>query len=89
MAALPLKVRILQYAIQKETSFTVDDVMNDLASEYPGEKMFNKKLISEYIDAMIGVGFLKNDDLELDANGELVIHAIVTEYGKERQKYIK
>ena len=89
MAALPLKVRILQYAIEKGTSFTVDDVMNDLAAEYPDEKMFKKKLINEYIEAMIGVGFLKNDDLELDADGKLIVHAIVTEYGKERQKYIK
>ena len=89
MAALPLKVRILQYAIQKDSSFTVDDVMKDLAAEYPDEKMFNKKLINEYVEAMIGVGFLKNDDLELDENGELIVHAIVTEYGKEREKYIK
>ena len=89
MAALPLKVRILQYALEKGASFTVDDVMKDLAAEYPNEKMFNKKLINEYIEAMIGVGFLKNDDLELDADGELIVHAIVTEYGKERQKYMK
>lgn len=86
---LPLKTRILDYAIEKNAAFTADDIMRDLAGEYPGEKILNKKLVDEYIDAMIGVGFLKNDSLEFDADGKLLIHAIVTDYGKERKKYIK
>ena len=88
MAKLPLKARMLQYIVKKGTPVTVDDIMNDLAEEYKGEKLFNRKLIEEYFDALIGVGFLKNEKLEFNDEDELVVYATATEYGKERSRLI-
>ena len=42
---LPLKTRILQYAIERGTEFSLNDVMKDLKKEYEGERIFNKKQI--------------------------------------------
>ncbi len=39
---LPLKTRILQYALLKEEDFTVDDIMKGIENEYKGERLFNK-----------------------------------------------
>ena len=88
MAKLPLKARILQYAVQKGSAVTIEDIMKDLEPEYSGEKLFNKKLIEEYFDALLGVGFLKNEKLEFNDKDELVIYATVTDYGKDRSRYI-
>ena len=88
MAKLPLKARILQYAVQKGSAVTIEDIMKDLEPEYSGEKLFNKKLIEEYFDALLGVGFLKNEKLEFNDQDELVIYATVTDYGKDRSRYI-
>ena len=88
MAKLPLKARMLQYIVKKGTPVTVDDIMNDLAEEYKGEKLFNRKLIEEYFDALIGVGFLKNEKLDFNDKDELVVYATATEYGKDRSRFI-
>ena len=87
-ATLPLKARILQYGVKKGSEFTIDDIMRDLEPEYGGERLFNRKLIDEYLSALIGVGFLKDERLEFDANDNLVIYATATEYGKDRSRYI-
>ena len=86
---LPLKTRILQYAIQKNGAFTLHDVMTDLAGEYSGEKIFNTKQVKEYFDSFLGVGFFKVINMRFDEVGELLMTCEVTEYGKEREKYMK
>lgn len=85
---LPLKARMLQYAVQKNAEFCVDDIMTDLEPEYGGEKMFNKKLVTEYFDALLGVGFFNGTRMEFDENGELKVYCRVTEYGKKRAKFV-
>lgn len=85
---LPLKTRILQYAILLSNPFTVSDVYHDLADEYGGEKLFTLKTVNDYVDSFLGIGFLKAAQLEFDYQGELLIHYQVTEYGKTRLKYI-
>ena len=86
---LPIKTRILQYAIQRDSAFTAKDVYNDLKDEYPGERFFNQKTVDDYVDSLIGVGFFDAAKLEFDENGELVIYCVVTEEGKSREKYMK
>ena len=86
---LPLKTRILDYAIDFKKGFVVDDVMSALASEYNGERIFSRKQVEEYIDSYLGVGFLTAESTEFDAKGDLVIHCKVTDYGLSRKKYIK
>ena len=86
---LPLKTRILEYAIDLGKDFVVDDVMSALASEYKGEKIFTRKQVEEYVDSYLGIGFLKGESTEFDSKGELVVHCKVTEYGLSRKKYMK
>ncbi|MCH4166336.1 MAG: hypothetical protein LKF74_05075 [Megasphaera sp.] len=85
---LPLKTRILQYAINKGSDFTVQDVLQDLQSEYEGEAIFTPKHVEEYVDSFLGVGFFKAAQLEFDSQDNLVIHCVITEYGRERDKYL-
>lgn len=85
---LPLKTRILQYAIQKDHDFTMQDVARDLQQEYDGESIFTQKHVEEYVDSFLGVGFFKAERLEFDSKGSLVIHYVITDYGRERDKYI-
>jgi len=86
---LPLKTRILKYAIDLNKDFVVDDVMSALAPEYDGERIFSRKQVEEYVDSYLGVGFLEAESTEFNAEGELVVHCKVTDYGKSRKKYLK
>lgn len=85
---LPIKTRILQYAIEKDAEFTAADAYNDLKDEYPSERFFNLKTVEEYVDSFLGVGFLDATRTEFDDAGRLLIYCKVTDYGKSRQKYI-
>lgn len=88
MMKLPLKTRILQYAIEQDAEITVNDVMAALASEYLGECIFSRKQVEEYIDSYLGVGFLTGSRMEFDESGNLVVYSKVTDYGKSRLKYM-
>ncbi len=85
---LPLKLRIFEYAYQVGKPFTAQDVLRDLASEYKGEKQFNKKRIMEYLQSFLGVGMLEAGEVEYDENGELIVHCKITDFGLSRVKYI-
>ncbi|MCH1981918.1 hypothetical protein MCG98_04955 [Ruminococcus sp. OA3] len=85
---LPLKTRILQYALLKEEDFTVDDIMKGIENEYKGERLFNKKLIEEYFQSFVGIGFFEESRLEFDNNGELITYCKATDYAKDRCKML-
>ena len=86
---LPLKTRILKYAIDCNTEFTLQNVLDDLKPEYEGERLYNPRQVEEYVDSYLGVGFFDAAKMELDSSGQLLINYIITDYGKERKKYIK
>lgn len=86
---LPLKTRILKYAIDCDTEFTLQNVLDELKPEYEGERLFNTRQVEEYVDSYLGVGFFDAANMELDSNGGLLISYKITDYGKERKKYIK
>jgi len=86
---LPIKTRILQYAIQRDSEFTAADAYTDLHHEYPGEKFFSPKTVEEYVESLLGVGFLSASRTEFDSNGQLLIYCKATEYGKSRKKYMQ
>lgn len=87
---LPLKTRMLQYAIEKDGAiFNKDDVMKDLANEYPGERLFSEKQVAEYLDELLVVGFLKKEKTSFDENGSLLIDYSISDYGRSRAKYLK
>ena len=86
---LPIKTRILQYAIQLDDEFTAADAYRKLKDEYPSDRLFTMKTVEDYIDSLLGVGFLDATRTEFDGSGSLVIHGKVTGYGKSRAKYMK
>ena len=85
---LPIKTRILQYAIELDREFTAADAYKDLKNEYQGERFFNPNTVEEYVDSLLGVGFLNAERLEFDGSGNLIIFCKATEYGKSRSKYM-
>ena len=85
---LPIKTRILQYAIEKDAEFTAADAYKDLKDEYPGERFFFLYTVEQYVDSFLGVSFLYATRTEFDDVGNLLIYCKVTDYGKSRQKYI-
>ena len=86
MAQLPLKTRILQYALQQDGSFTVNQILDGVKAEYAGEKCCNAKLVDEYFQSFIGIGFFEQTDLQFDEKGELVTYCKATDYARERCK---
>lgn len=85
---LPIKTRILQYAIQLDDNFTAEDAYLALKNEYPGEAFFNRKTVEDYVESLLGVGFLSAATTEFDENGALRVVCRVTDYGKSRKKYM-
>lgn len=88
MAKLPFKIRILEYAYEQDKPFTAKDVLRDLRSEYGGEGQFNLKRVQDYLQSFLGVKFFKEEKIEYDNNGELIVTCSITDYGKSRIKYI-
>lgn len=82
---LPLKTRILEYAILAEEPFTAEGLTEILKKEYPGERFCNEKHIDETIGSYCGVNFIEPAKLELKENNELYVEYRATETGK---KYI-
>lgn len=80
---LPLKVRILEYAIEKDEPFTVTDVLNAVSAEYEGERFCNYKFVEKLIRLLLGVGVLKEEHYELAENGELKVEYRITDFGKK------
>jgi len=85
---LPLKARILQYIVENDRPLVINDVMIDLASEYRGERQFNRKRIQIYIDSFLAVSFLDVVNLEYDEYENLEITFKISDYGLTRRKYL-
>jgi len=85
---LPLKTRILQYAVQKNATFDKKDIMDDLRDEYKGECLFGSKQIEAYLDELLVVGFLQKEAVSYDTDGLLLITYKISKYGMTRRKYV-
>ncbi len=86
---LPMKTRIFQYALEKQGPFTKYDVERDLKKEYPDERLFSLATIDDYLNQLMVVGFIGKEQIEFDADGELLITFKATAYGQTRYKYVK
>ena len=86
---LPLKTRILQYAIQHGREFTVNDLLNELQPEYGGEALFSTDQLEAYCDSYLAVGFFAPKKIQIDESGHLQVSCAVTDYGKSRGQYIR
>ena len=88
MKQLPLKMRILEYAIEKNEPFKVSEVMDALADEFKNERFFNSKHVELLIGAYCGVCVMKAVNFQFDKNNNLDVDYIVTEFGKNYKKLI-
>lgn len=85
---LPLKTRILQYTIEKNQPFKIGELTEAMSKEYPGERFCNKKHIELLILSFCGVAMMKPCNYEYDENGELDVTYELTDFGREKIKYI-
>lgn len=85
---LPLKIRILEYIIEKSAPVTTDELMKALKAEYGGERQFTKKRVESYLGQLLGVGFLEAESMKMGKNNELEIAYKITDYGLSRERFI-
>ena len=84
---LPIKTRILEYAVEKDAPFTAQELSEVLKSEYNNEKTTSVKNIEKQLDMYNRVGFLSVKDIE-KKDGELVVSYQITNSEKDSVKYI-
>ena len=85
---LPIKTRILEFAIEINESFTAEELSKLLQQEYNGEKTASIPQVEKQLDMYARVGFLKAKDVSLDDAGELKVYYEIAEAGKYAEKYI-
>lgn len=85
---LPLKVRILEYAIEKDSPFTIDEAMETISPEYEGERFCNYNFMEKLMRLFLGVNVLKEGHYELDENDNLHVEYQITDFGKGYYKNI-
>lgn len=85
---LPIKTRVLEYAIIKSSTFSAEEVARALETEYRGERTTSVKNIEKIIQTYCGVGIMKAAVIEMDDREVLKITYEVTDYGKSCKKMI-
>lgn len=88
MRKLPLKTRILQYAIEKDAPFTIEELQKEMSKEYPGERFCNEKYIDRLVLSCCGVKVMEPIDINYDDNNNLQISYQITNFGKSYKKMI-
>lgn len=83
---LPFRFRVLHYASTKD-EFNYHDILKDLESEYAGEGQFNEQKMTLHTDSLAAVGMIEPVKTELE-NGNLLITYKITDYGRDRLKYL-
>ena len=87
MATLPMRFRIIHY-FSKVDEATVEQLMEGLRAEYGQEGQFNRKIFDEHIASMRQGGILDDRDVDLNDKDELVQSFAITDYGRDRLKYL-
>lgn len=85
---LPVKLRVLDYAIHREGAFSAEEAAEVIGSEYKGEKTASLKNIEKIIRTYCGIGVLKAADIDLDEEGQLKITYEVTSAGRACENMI-
>ncbi len=85
---LPIKTRILEWAIEKNAPFTAEELSELLKVEYNNERTTILKNIEKQLETYVRVDFIKVVDTELDKNGDLVVTYQITDIGREKVEYI-
>ncbi len=79
---LPIKTRVLEYAILKNNIFSSEEVAQKLQKEYRGERTTSVKNIEKIIRTYCGVGIMKAASIQMDEDGKLNITYEITDFGK-------
>lgn len=77
---LPMNFRMLHYFSTVEEG-NVENLMQELKSDYGTEKQFNKPNISNSLFSMRENGLIEDSRVELDNEGELRIYYSINEEG--------
>lgn len=85
---LPIKARVLEYAIQKNAAFSALEMAGRFQMEYKNERTVSAKNIEKIIQVYCGVGIMKPEAMDLADNGELRITYVVTDYGRSCKKML-
>ncbi len=85
---LPIKARILEYAIQKNAAFSALELAGRFQLEYKKERTASAKNIEKMIQVYCGVGIMKPAAMALTDDGELRINYVVTDYGRSCGKML-
>lgn len=85
---LPIKTRILEFAIKENKPFKAEELAEVLRVEYNGEKTTSLERVKDQLETFRRVNFLKAENIDLDENGELSLSYMITESGKQSAKYI-
>lgn len=85
---LPIKTRILEYALDQNEPFTIEDVASVLKDEYKGERTSSVKNIEKIINTYCGVGVLRAAYVELKNSKDLFIKYEITDFGRTYEKMI-
>ena len=86
---LPVKAGAVRFAINIDRDFELDELVENLKKEYPGERICSREQIQDYVDALVGAGIMQGKDLKRDADGKLSLRYEITPYGKTLKKYFK
>ncbi len=78
---LPLKTRILEYAIMAKKPVTAEEVTEALKKEYVGERFCNLKNVENLMDSYCGVGAMKAAEISFDEKMNLQVKYQVTSTG--------
>jgi|GEM_PF-1659053 len=85
---LPIKTRILEWAILHDAPFTAQELSDVLKIEYNGERTTTVQNIFSQLETYCRVNFMKTEKIEVDKSNNLVVIYTMTEIGNEKIKYI-
>lgn len=85
---LPVKTRILEWAILEDKEFYPQEVVEILNNEYPGERQTNIKNVENTLEMYTKVGLMDSVSIDMDDKNELKVSYRITQDGKNTIKYI-
>lgn len=85
---LPVKTRILEWAILEDKEFYPQEVVEILNNEYSGERQTNVKNVENTLEMYTKVGLMDSVSIDMDDKNELKVSYRITQDGKNTIKYI-
>lgn len=77
----PVKYRILEYAVNKNSIFSLREITDIMMAEYPGEKTAELKQVRKQLDMFCGIGVLNAVNIRYDEDEMLVYDYIISKAG--------